>query len=60
MSETEPDQDAVVIGWLRGDDYEAALAFRHREPCPDLPRRAHTWLAHRLGGRRPEAEHPEA
>jgi hypothetical protein len=28
----EPEQDDVVVmGWLRGDDYEAALAYRRRD-----------------------------
>lgn len=28
--QTEP-EDVVVVGWLRGDDYEAALAYRRRD-----------------------------
>jgi hypothetical protein len=32
-------EDVVVVGWLRGDDYEAALAYRRREEPtqPDDP-----------------------
>ena len=27
-------EDVVVVGWLRGDDYEAALAYRRRDDTP--------------------------
>jgi hypothetical protein len=30
-------EDVIVVGWLRGDDYEAALAYRRR----DRPRDKH-------------------
>ncbi|WP_170324095.1 hypothetical protein [Cryptosporangium phraense] len=37
MAQQTEHEDVVVVGWLRGDDYEAALAYRRRE---DLPRPA--------------------
>jgi hypothetical protein len=31
-------EDVIVTGWLNGDDYEAALAYRRREPAAEPPR----------------------
>ena len=31
MPQQTEQEDVVVVGWLRGDDYEAALAYRRRE-----------------------------
>lgn len=59
MAEPEPDEDAVVMGWLRGDDYEAALALRRRRPRLDRPHPAQSWLTDRLTRRRPDTE-PDA
>lgn len=42
MTQQAEHEDVVVVGWLRGDDYEAALAYRRRDdPAPrdDQPKR---------------------
>jgi hypothetical protein len=30
-------EDVIVTGWLNGDDYEAALAYRRRDPATPVP-----------------------
>lgn len=60
MTEPEGDRDAVLIGWLRGDDYEAALAFRRRDAGQDGRPPAPTSLADRRGRRAPSAPDREA
>ena len=41
MAQQTEAEDVVVVGWLRGDDYEAALAYRRRDelvaPPEDKP-----------------------
>ena len=42
MAQQTEHEDVVVVGWLRGDDYEAALAYRRRDdlvPTDDQPAR---------------------
>lgn len=42
MPQQAEHEDVVVVGWLRGDDYEAALAYRRRDdltPKDDQPKR---------------------
>jgi len=42
MAQQTEHDDVVVVGWLRGDDYEAALAYRRRDepvPADDQPNR---------------------
>ena len=42
MPQQTEHEDVVVVGWLRGDDYEAAIAYRRREdasPKDDQPKR---------------------
>ncbi|MFI5958282.1 hypothetical protein [Cryptosporangium sp. NPDC051539] len=34
MAQQAEHEDVVVVGWLRGDDYEAALAYRRRDDTP--------------------------
>lgn len=35
MAQHTDAEDVVVVGWLRGDDYEAALAYRRRDEPTD-------------------------
>ena len=37
MAQQTEAEDVVVVGWLRGDDYEAALAYRRRDEPTDQP-----------------------
>jgi hypothetical protein len=44
MTQQTETEDVIVVGWLRGDDYEAALAYRRRDdhfdPADDEPQSA--------------------
>jgi hypothetical protein len=37
MAQQTEVEDVIVVGWLRGDDYEAALAYRRRDDQPEAP-----------------------
>jgi hypothetical protein len=37
MAQQTEAEDVIVVGWLRGDDYEAALAYRRRDEPAAVP-----------------------